>query len=53
MIAEYELFVELCYRTRTNSLTAEDTLTLLRHPDWIDQIHAWNIRYLFELAIQN
>lgn len=53
MFDEYLLFVELCYRTRTKTLTAADTLTLLQYPHWIDQIHPWNSRYLFEQPIQN
>lgn len=53
MITEYNLFIELCRRTKTNSLTPEDTLTLLRHPEWIDQIAIWNHRDVFLKTIQN
>jgi hypothetical protein len=46
------LFFDLCERARENRLTPEDTLTLLKHPEWIDQIKQSNDRYEFLKNLQ-
>lgn len=47
------LFFDLCERARENQLTPEDTLALLKYPEWIDQVKQSNDRYEFLKIFQN